>query len=195
MLIIYNAWADKADTSWGNHYNLETDEIIADQDAWSDSNSTGKHFRQWVRECSRPGANHEEEQDFSWKMSPVILLIVCISWEKIMQCGCAAALKGMAAWKGSIFGSNRKAARNKTRKGSKGCKFRFRRQPNCNCVFRRIYWVFVENLPKWRSVAVARSPSLWERCACWVYAQPWVRSLLLTSRSKSRRLWMQRSIK
>lgn len=51
------------------------------------------------------------------------------------------------------------------------------------------------NLPKWRSVAVARSPSLRERCACWVYAQPWVRSLLLTSRSKSRRLWMQRSIK
>lgn len=137
MLIINNAWTDKAATSWENHYNLKTDEVIADQDAWSDSNSTGKHFRQWVRECSRLGANHEEKQDFTWKMSPVIL--VCVSCEKIMHCGCAAALKGMAAWKGSIFGSNRKAARNKTRKGSKSCKFHFRRQPNCNRVFRWIY--------------------------------------------------------
>lgn len=96
---------------------------------------------------------------------------------------------------GSIFGLNQ-AARNKARTRSKRrCKFHFRRQPNCNRVFRWIYWVFEASLPKWRSVAVARSPSLRERCACWVYAQPRVRSLLLTSRSKSRRLWMQRSIK
>lgn len=128
-------------------------------------------------------------------MSPVISVIAYTSCEKIMQCGCAAALKGMAAWKGGIFGLNRKAARNKTRTRSKSCKFHFRRQPNYNRVFRWIYWIFEENLPKWRSVAVARSSSLWERCACWVYAQPWLRSLLLTSRSKSRRLWMQRSIK
>lgn len=65
MLIINNAWADRADTSLRIHYNLEIDEIIADRDAWSNSNSTGEHFRQRVRECSRLRANHEEKQDFS----------------------------------------------------------------------------------------------------------------------------------
>lgn len=136
MLRINNASADKADTTWGNHYNLETDEIIADQGAWSNSNSTGKYFRQWVRECSRLDATYLEKQDFSLKISPVILVIVFTSCEKIMQCGCAAALKGMAAWKGSIFGLYRGAARNKTRTRSKSCKIQFQRQPNCNRVFR-----------------------------------------------------------
>lgn len=56
-------------------------------------------------------------------MSPVILVIVCTSCEKIMQCGCAAALKGTAAWKGSIFGLNREAARNKTQMRSKAASF------------------------------------------------------------------------
>lgn len=87
-------------------------------------------------------------------MSPVILVIVCTSCEKIMPCGCAAALKGMAAWKGSIFGLYREAARNKTRTRSKSCKFHFRSQPYCNRVFRWIYWVFEENLPKRRFVAL-----------------------------------------
>lgn len=118
-------------------------------------------------------------------------MIVCT---KIMQCGCAAALKGMAAEGNSVFGLNlsmRDAGAFRRLQVSlpKATKL----QP---CISVKSIGIFFEdNLPKWRSEAVARSPSLWERCACWVCAQRRVRSLLLTSKSKSRRLWRQRRIK
>lgn len=41
-------------------------------------------------------------------MSPIILVIVCT---EIMQCGCAAALKGTAAEGNNVLGLNREAAR------------------------------------------------------------------------------------
>lgn len=86
-----------------------------------------------------------------------------------MQCGCAAALKGMAA-KGRQHLLVKSGGLQTCHMEELKTLDKFYGQKKRNY---RTDDVFVElgNVPKWRSVAVVRSPSLWERWKCRACAQ------------------------